>query len=290
MKNILIPIFFCISIIFFACRPEPLIITLPEAEPKVVVFSQLIPGQVVTVLLTKTISSLDFSEEEGDSLTNDFANTLLVDNAEVTLTFEGQTEELFKVAPGVYSSINTPQLAGVEYLLEIKTEDGKIITSRSTMLEKVGFENITPVIKREDGDTLVTLEFDFIDPPGDNWYMLNYYRRVAVDTNSFDLNNILSAQTGLRARTILLNDKTFEDNTPNQVIEMPDLSQSDTIIVTLSNINEQYHQFLDLRRRSGNLLSSVTKEPISYPTNVEGGLGFFNTHFPDFAGFDLNEY
>lgn len=38
------------------------------------------------------------------------------------------------------------------------------------------------------------------------------------------------------------------------------------------------------------LLTQITKEPLSLPTNVEGGLGFFNTHFPDLHFFDLNEF
>lgn len=290
MKNIFIPLAFFAAIIFFACRPEPLIITLPEEPQQVVVFSQLIPGQVITVLLTKTISSLAFSEEEGDSLTSDFVDNLLVDSAEVTITFEGETEELVQLAPGVYASINTPQRAGVEYLLEITTREGVKLTSRSTMLERVGFQNVTPIIKRTAEDTLVTLEYDFIDPPGDNWYMINYYRRARVDTTTFDLNNILSAQTGIATRTILLTDKIFDNNNPSDLIDMPDVSPTDSIVVTISNINEQYHQFLDLRRRSGNFLTTLTKEPISYPTNIEGGLGFFNTHFPDVKVFDLNDY
>ena len=289
MKNIFVPLAFLSAVIFFACRPEPLVISLPDEPQQVVVFSQLIPGQVITVLLTKTISSLEFSEEEGDSLTSDIVDSLLVDSAFVTVTFEGRTEELFRLAPGVYTSINTPQQPGVEYLLEIITREGDTLSSVSTMLEQVSFQNVTPIIRRGE-DTLVTLAYDFIDPPGDNWYMLNYYRRARVDTTNFSLDNILSSQTGIATRTILLTDKIFSNNNPSDTIEMFDVRPTDSIVVTLSNINEQYHRFLDLRRRSGNFLSSITSEPISYPTNIEGGLGFFNTHFPDVHVFDLNEY
>lgn len=60
MKYI-VSIFLLISIFnFWSCRPEPLDISIPELDPQVVVFSQVIPGAFMTVLLTKTISALDF--------------------------------------------------------------------------------------------------------------------------------------------------------------------------------------------------------------------------------------
>lgn len=54
--------------------------------------------------------------------------------------------------------------------------------------------------------------------------------------------------------------------------------------------SESYYQFLQVRENSGNFLTEITKEPLSLPSNVEGGLGFFNTHFPDLQFFDLNEF
>ena len=293
MKNILIPVLFTISIVFFACRPEPLILTLPDSEQQVVVFSQLIPNQVITLALTKTINSLEFSEEEGDTLNNDLVNSLLVQNADVTITFEGRTEDLFEIAPGIYTSINTPQRAGVDYHLQIITEEGDTVSSTSTMLERVGFDTIFPIIQREENDTTVYIEYEFTDPPEDNWYMLNFYKRLnedEADSLSLDLNNFFSRGLNVETFTLLLNDQSFEDNTPSGMIELVEVEPTDSLVITISNINEQYHQFLEAQRRSGNFLSQLTREPIAFPTNVEGGLGFFNTHFPEIAAFDLNNY
>ena len=54
----------------------------------------------------------------------------------------------------------------------------------------------------------------------------------------------------------------------------------DTAVVMFSNISEEYFRFLDARARGGNIISSVTGEPINHPTNVQGGYGYFNTHNP----------
>lgn len=293
MKNIFAPISLLFVLIFFACRPEPLIITLPDEPQQVVVFSQLIPNNVITVALTKTINSLDFSEEEGDTLNNDFVNSLLVENATVTVTFDGRTEELFEIVSGIYTSINTPQRPGVDYHLQIITETGDTISSTSTMLEQVRFDTISPVIERTEEDTTVYIQYEFTDPPGDNWYMINFYKRLddeEADSTSLDLNNFFSRGINLETFTELLNDQTFENNTPSGMIEVPEIALTDSLVVTISNINEKYHQFLEARRRSGNFLSQLTREPIAFPTNVEGGLGFFNTHFPDVAAFDMKEW
>ena len=73
-------------------------------------------------------------------------------------------------------------------------------------------------------------------------------------------------------------------------VSLESVLPTDSLVMTLSNINEDYFNFLSLRKRSQNLFTEIVNEPINYPTNVENGLGFFNTHFPDIYFFDLNEY
>jgi len=102
---------------FFACMPQPLEIDLPPFEEEIVVFSQVIPDQVMTVALTKTISALDFSEEEGDSLTQNVFDGLLVSDAIVSIAYRDQLDTLFPVINGVYASINSPQFINEIYTL-----------------------------------------------------------------------------------------------------------------------------------------------------------------------------
>ncbi len=297
MKNIICFISIILLNLFIGCRPKPLIITLPEDPPQVVVFSQLIPDATITVLLTKTISALKFSEDEGDSLSNDLINTLLVSDAEVTVSYDGKVEELFELAPGVYSSLGTPTIAGIDYTLRIETVEGEIITSTNRMLEQVGFHEVMPRLVSETRggtgrrDTSIRLNYKFEDAPEENWYMINVYKRNngQIDTTNIDINDFFNQGSNIETQTVLLPDFIFDEQIVEGSFEMEDVSTQDSIVVTLSNINEDYYDFLKLRNSSGNFLSSITREPISYPTNVEGGLGFFNTHFPDVQFFDLTE-
>ena len=291
MKNLICFILIIILVLIIGCRPKSLIITLPEDPPQVVVFSQLIPNATITVLLTKTISALQFSEEEGDTLSNGLINTLLVADAEVTVSYDGQVEELFELVPGVYSSIGTPTTPGIDYTLRIETTDGEVITSTNRMLEQVGFQEVMPRLDTSDNFEKIIMDFKFEDSPEDNCYMINVYKRNngQIDTTNIDINDFFNQGSNIETQTVLLPDLIFDGNIAEGSFEMEDVSTQDSVVVTLSNINEDYYDFLKLRNSSGNFLSNITREPISYPTNVEGGLGFFNTHFPDVHFFDLTE-
>lgn len=290
--------FFLLSISsFWSCRPEPLEIDIPIQEPQVVVFSQIIPGEFMTISLTKTISALDFNEEEGDSLNQNLLNNLLETGATVTISYRDITDTLFEIpsnttgmGTGVYVSLQTPQYINEEYTLNVTTKEGKKLSSKSLMLPLVEFEEVTPIIKRTSDDTLVTVNFKIVDLPEDNWYMLNFYTNGDGGQQGIDLNSFFNSGSNVLKKTELLDDILFNGTTYEGTVELPNVSPTDSLVVTLSNINETYYRFLDIRKTSSNFFTELTKEPISSPTNIEGGLGFFNTHFPDLKFYDLNEY
>jgi hypothetical protein len=57
-------------------------------------------------------------------------------------------------------------------------------------------------------------------------------------------------------------------------------SSGDSISVMLSSVNEDYYKFLKLRNDRFRF-SEFSSEPFNYPTNVQGGYGFFNLYVPD---------
>ena len=281
---ILLLIGFCL----FACRPTPLEIELPEYEDQIVVISQVVPNALMTVALTKTISALDFSEEEGDTLNQSLFDDILVEDAIISISYREVTDTLFQLASGVYASVGTPTYVNEKYSLKIEVED-KVLTSENTMLPVVEFAEATPVIEISDEDTLVQFDFKIIDEPGDNWYMLNFYARERTE-GGFDLNSFFQNDGNVLKRTELLSDEFFEDGEFEASIDLPNIAPTDSIAVTLSNINEDYFEYLQIRQSSSNFFTELTKEPVSLPTNIQGGLGFFNTHFPDLRLYDLNEF
>lgn len=290
MKYIVHLIGIVILSFFYACTPESLEIEIPELPPQIVVFSQVIPGEVMTVSLTRTLGALDFSEEEGDTLNNNIVNNLLVTNAEVTVSYRDVTDTLFEIGAGVYASITTPQYTNELYTLKVVTDDGETITASSEMLPIVPFKSITPEVVRSMDDTLVAINFEIEDAPETNWYMINFYKPSDENNNGIDLNDFFGSGSNVLIKTELISDVAFDGDTFEGTIELPSVSTTDSLLVTLSNINEDYYRFLEIRATSDNFFTELTKEPTPTPTNVIGGLGFFNTHFPDLHFYDLNEY
>jgi len=290
MKNYNIFLFSLFIVTLFACRPKPLEIDLPPFENQVVVISQVIPDALMTVALTNTIDALEFSESEGDSLNDNLLDQLLVSDAIVTISYRDQKDTLFPVTDGVYTSLFTPSYINENYVLDIKTDDHEL-RAESEMLPVVRFEEALPVLERIEEDTLVTFNFKIADEPGDNWYMINFYAQTDTITGELDLNSFLNSSNGnVLKKTELLSDLAFDNNQFEGTIDLPSISPSDTMFVTLSNINEDYYDYLQIRQSSTNFFTELTKEPVSLPTNVEGGIGFFNTHFPDVKVYDLKEF
>jgi Domain of unknown function (DUF4249) len=108
----------------------------------------------------------------------------------------------------------------------------------------------------------------------ENYYLVTY-------SNISDLRGGLS---NISDNLFKFNDAKFhvftdQNNGDGNEIEFkPNLALSapgDTLVVGLSNITKDYYNFLSAYKRSGNLLSQITAEPISLPSNVQGGYGFF---------------
>jgi hypothetical protein len=59
--------------------------------------------------------------------------------------------------------------------------------------------------------------------------------------------------------------------------------------VALSNIPKGYYEYLAAYKRSGNLLSQLTGEPVNLPTNVQGGYGYFALTKPSIKTVILQE-
>ena len=290
MKQIII-VTGILIITIISCRPEPLVIDIDPVESQVVVFSQVIPQLAVTIVLTNTISALEFSQENGDSLSNDILNQLLEDSALVRLSYLDQVDTLVESTKGVYTGIFIPQYENELYQLDITTSAGKELHAESKMLPLVPFTSITPIIKRNTKDTLVKIAYSIEDPIGDNWYMINVYTNNPKDRDTSGINSgSFFGGSGFLVRTRLIDDHLFDSERFSDTMKVKSLSPTDSIVVSISNINETFYDYIKLRKTSQNLFTEITKEPINYPSNVENGLGFFNTHYPDLRYFDLSEF
>ncbi len=287
MRNIsfrVIVLFFLIS-----CRPKPIDIKLDLYEPDIVVASQIVPNYVMMVGLTRSFTVLSNAgyNSEGDAET--FSN-LLIDSALVTVMSESGIDTLYMLSPGLFASVNELEKTGGSYHLRVVDYDlNKVAEATSTMQENVPLNEVVPSLHIEKGDTTIDIDLNFKDISNQtNFYVLSVYSRnynkVGLDVNAFFKNgsNNIEYQE-------LIDDKGQNGNMIERSFNLSSISPDDSLMVLLSNISEGYFRFLESRDRSGNPLSEITKEPVNYPSNVNNGLGYFNTHYPSIRFFDLKE-
>jgi hypothetical protein len=289
MKNPLILILSGLAL--HSCTPRPIDVDVPPHETRLVVSSQVIPGSILVVSLTRSFSALS-DAKEGDSVKTDFLSTVLVDSAVVTVSYSGQTDTLYGIVPGIYASINTLQQAGTIYTLRVKTPSGNVVSATSAMLPQVRFDTVYPVLNLSDPGSPVSMHYTIKDPPGENWYMINYYLKFTDTTKAgLDVNTYFSRGSNkLLSDFELVSDKAYEGGVITKTTVLPGVRETDTIAVTVSNISKGYFSFLTAYKRTGNFINQLAAEPIDFPTNVNNGLGFFNTHYPDVRYFYLKEH
>lgn len=286
-----------------ACVPDPVDIEVPQAEPQLVIASQVIgipgtPFQTLVVQVSRSFGALDFSEEESDTLSEELLDQILVDSGRVTLAYAGRVDTLVGIEAGVYISTNTEFIENAAYTLSVfdsatgleayaQTEVLPVVPLDSVgfSFEEVQVEFLDSLFK----DTVIDLYLQFEDPAETNYYMVNAYRLSTTGGPG----QAFIPGLGLgesSTPTVPYSDQLFAQVPFRDTLRYDAFVGGDTIAMTLSHISEDYYQFLTTRQRSGtSLFAQLLQEPISFPSNVDGGYGFFNMHLPSIQIIILTE-
>ena len=284
------PILFLLAALS-SCRPDPIDIDVKPAAEKLVIASQVLPNSIMVVGLTRSFSPLDPGGNE-DTLQNDFLDRILVPDAIVTVTHPSGTDTLYMLTPGIYASLNVLLVDYGTYTIHAKDPaTGEEVSATTELLPRVYFDSIQPYKQLIAGDSIPFVHFEMTDyGAASDYYVVCYYRK-SQDTSAFDLNNYFSRGTNELNSFDLITDTDFDQSGKiSRNTQLIDTSPTDTIAVTVSHITKGYYEFLSAYKRSSSLFNQLSGEPINYPTNVQGGYGYFNTHFPDIRLFDLNLY
>ena len=284
-------LFLATAFAIVSCRPDPIDIDVPPAEERLVIASQIIPNSSMFVGLTRSFSPLDPGGNE-DTLQDDFLSRILVEDAIVTVTHPGGVDTLYMLTPGVYASINVLLTSYGTYTIHAKDPlTGQEVTAETELMPQVQFDSVRPYATVIAGDSVPFLHYELTDyGPGENFYVACYYRK-SQDTSAFDLNNYFTQGTNELSAFDLISDSDFDANGKlARDQQLFGVELSDTIACTVSHITKGYYEFLTAYKRSSSLFNQLSGEPINYPTNVEGGYGYFNTHFPDIRIFFLPDY
>lgn len=286
-----------ISALFFAlvsgmvsCIPEAVEIEIPQAPVKLVVASQIIPENFIIVQVSRSFGALESTNDSsGSGVSDDLLERILADSARVTITYRDGTDTLTNLGAGLYFSNVTNLYEGETYTLAVfDSTSGESVISTATVLPIVPLQDAgyyLDVINYDPNlpqltDTLTRFIVELNDPSGENFYMVNAYKISLGDTAP---GSGLFTQNSL-SPTVTFFDKQYPNTIIRDTFTFDQFAPGDTVALTLSNISKSYYEFLNTRQRSGeSIFSLLLKEPITYPSNIEGGYGQFNLHLPSLA-------
>ncbi len=294
MKRTILYLF--VAALFTGCVEEVLIEVEP-ADQKMVVSTLFIPDSILIVTLSRSFSAL--SARDIEDLGDDLISSLLVDQARVTITLNGQVDTLQKITPGIFvGSIGDANPLDLFELNVYDSTTNSSIRSITQLKQQVRFDEVSLTREAVNGDTVASIHYQFSDPEEqENWYLIQAFELPELPDLSFSIDEngevVIEADTSNQfffvpkvtpLFTDLISDLTQESNVISSTKELPSFPK-DTLIFVMINIDQGYYDFLQARKRSGGIFASFTREPVNHPTNVENGYGYFTMHLPHFKAY-----
>lgn len=257
-----------------SCIPEPLEVEhLKLPDSNIVVSSLILPDGSVAVLLTKSIGALEANKEsDPQSLLAEIA----INDAEVTITANDSVYEFKLLQGGVYQAFGIPMVAGTECHLKVISKSLGEARATAVVQAPIYFDTVKaePFVN-ENNDYWAQITYTIQDPPAPNYYLLNVQKARGKD--------FAKAILKPDAYTRPVDDKTFNEQEFSEMFRAMNKNfyPGDSIEVSLTNVSEDYFNYVKLRLENQLDLVEVFSEPVYYPTNVIGGRGFFNLHLTD---------
>ena len=266
----------------WSCLPDPLEVrNIPEVKEEIVVNTQILSDEGLVVFLSKTFGALEWSD---NSDSEEVLNAVVVNDAVVIVEGPSSRDTLLFLGTGVYGDINIPFVEGETYRLIVKSESLGEVTATTMVKPQVLFDSID-VNRYFDGfdDTLAQVTYFVTDPPEKNHYMINVQHVMRENI----VEGMVLNPPGDYTR--LVNDDEFEGAISETFLAFRrDYSEGDTVAVLLSNISEDYFNFMQTRLDSRLGFVEFVSEPVNYHSNIVGGRGFFNLYIPDVRFFILD--
>jgi hypothetical protein len=263
-----------LTLVTASCVPDPLEVNnIPLVEQKIVVSSQLIPGQSVAVLLTKSVGALEANEDQDfEALIEQIAVT----DAEVSISGEqGTTQQLTHIGNGIYGAVGLLLEQGNAYTLKVSSPTMGEVQATTTVQSFQPFASADARLYVTGDDTLARVNYVINDPPGKNFYMVNAQRIRRRNYQERLINPPLT--------TALISDASRDGEALSDqfTVFLRNTNKGDTLALFLANVSEDYYRFAQIRQDTRFGFIEFISEPINYPTNVKGGLGYFNLYLPD---------
>lgn len=265
-----------------SCLPDPLEVdNVPMVKREMVVASQMLPEETLLVLLTRTFGALEIG---GNNNIGEILDKIAVNDALVTIEGYGAIDTLQFLGNGFYGGVEIDFKAGEKYTLHAESEALGEVSAETTVKPHVSFKHVdAELVNNEYGDTLIQVIYTFQDPLPQNWYMMSVQK---IEAERF-IEDAINPKTYTR----LLDDVKFNGElyTERVSVVARHYAIGDTIAIMLSNIHEDYYEFINLRMDNRASFLEFLGEPVNYPSNVRNGKGFFNLYLPDIRTFVLGQ-
>jgi hypothetical protein len=290
MKNIVF-LLMLTAIVLGSCRPKPIAIDIAQGPPQIAIASTVLDAHTVYVAASYSITSLANLDDTSNGQSPIPLTSIQVDSALVTIISGEQTDTLTKVFPGLYqTTLNL--VSGNTYTLTVHDyKSGQTVAANTTYQSALTLDSMKPIITRRTRDTGIQLKLDLRDDrPGTNYYVVAYDNvnpqtiPSAIGSANF---SILNADEMKRVE--VFSDAEAVNGYISETFNI-DLHATDTLYVQYGRIDKGYYDFLSSYKRSGSILTQATAEPVTLPTNIINGLGYFSLYDAGRAAFVLRDY
>ncbi|MEY4906087.1 MAG: hypothetical protein RLZZ292_3902 [Bacteroidota bacterium] len=203
---------------------------------------------------------------------------MLINHALVTLTVDGKTEALTQFTKGVYGTLNLKLVDNQIYTLYVKDSiTGREATATTQFIAPIKLDTAIAKLEVDKAlnDTVLTINLEFTDNPSQkNYYLVDYIPSKKKKEFSF------FGLTFSNSTSTLFTDDAADANHKIKINKSLLINPTDTFTVTLFNITKEYYDYQNAYKRREGFIAQLTAEPISLPTNVKNGQGFFNMSYP----------
>ncbi|MBC7424104.1 MAG: DUF4249 family protein [Ferruginibacter sp.] len=282
-----------LAIFLIKCTPAPIAITIKDAEPQIAVSSTALDSKTVMVIASYSIFSLTNLNYSGNGYSPAIPNGILVDSALVTISDGAKIDTLEKVYPGVYLNTGFNLKTGLQYLLTVNdTLKKRKVVANTTYFDAAAANEILPVVTKKTTDTTIQLKMVLSDNAATiNYYVMAYDRinpsKVPSPVNSanFSIVNIDAVK-----KIEVFSSAEAVNGTITKTFDIIDIHATDTLFVHYGKIDRGYFNYLSSYKKTGSLINQITAEPITLPTNIVTGLGYFALYNVQRTVFDLKKY
>ena len=281
------------GLLLTACIPEPLDIAPQPTTREVALASTVVDSSSLLLTATYSLNSLLNLDEEGPGQDPiGLVQSLVVDTATVLLSSAAGTDTLRQIFPGIYGSYSLNLQPYQQYHLQVRdATHGTTVTSSCLYLPQAEVKELTPTVTRTAPDTTVHLRLSVQDdPPRADYFLLSYTRtNPATVPSSLGGAKFSVLGADMEKKLELFTDAEVRDGQISRNFLL-DAGSRDTLYVHVGRIEKGYYEFLTAYKRTGSILNQLTSEPITLPTNVQPGLGYFSLYDPTRAVFLLEKY